>query len=249
MPVAATGISAGFDHSLIGLGLQWDDAKSAGVVHLPFGKAEANARQALGHPEALISRRGVGYLLQMQAVQDAAFIKALDGLRKRIQSEPATRAAAIPSDWKKYAADLDTIKKRFGAMSPDASDAAQTWLRSGVLDPSFAVGQRKAITAKDFAAVTPYLQFVTRGDDKVRENHAALDEFIAATSSDVWAEECAPPLGWNCRCRVIPIPWRTAVRLGFSTVYPRGTSKLQAFRSLGGADPKFPRDLFRLSAL
>lgn len=249
IPIASAGMSAGFDHSLIGLEAEWPEAKSSGIVHLSFDAAEANARQAMGSPYDLILRHGMPALLRLQATQDAAFLRALDGLRDRIRRESVERAAPIPAEWKKYQADLDVIKRRFGAMSPDASDAVQTWIRSGVLDPSFAAGERKAITAKDLAALTPYLQLVTRDDNKVRDNHHALHEFIAATSWQGWIEECAAPLGWNCRCRNIPIFWRIAVRLGFSSVFPRGTSKLQAFRARGGADEGFPRELFVLGGI
>lgn len=249
LPIAASGLTAGFDHSLIGLELQWQDAKAAGVAHLSFDQAEANARQSLGNVETLISHHGMSGLLKLQAIQDAAFLRSLDEVRERIAQENVTRAAPLPDQWKKYKAELDVVKRKFGALSPDASDAVNTWIRSGVLDPSFAAGKRKAITARDLAALTPYLQLYTRDDDKVRDNHFALHEFVAATSWDGWVLEAAPPLGWNCRCELLPIPWRIAVRLGFSTIFPRGTSKLQAFRARGGADKGFPRELFRLGGL
>lgn len=250
LPIAAAGVTAGFDHSLIGLEHQWSDARQAGVVHLDFDKAEANARQELGNVTQLVERRAMGALLKIQAIQDAAFLRALDAAREAISAKAVGRAAVpIPDDWKAYKADLDKIARRFGAMSPSASDAVDTWIRSGVLDPSFAAGQRKAITARDLGGLTPYLQYVTRGDDRVRDNHAALDGFVAATSWDGWVEECGPPCGYNCRCKLIVVPWRVAIRLGFASVFPRGVAKLRAFRARGGADHNFPRGLFALGNL
>lgn len=245
MPAVASVLRSGWEHSLSRIEPQWADAAQHKVVHGPWSEAERDARVELGDVRDLVSHHGRGALLRFQAIQDAAFIRALESAKAKAKEE---RALPIPEDWRKYKADLETIAKRFGAMSPDASDTAEVWLRNGVLPQSFQIGETKAITAKRLRGLNPYLQYVTRGDDKVRDNHAALDEFIAAAAWDGWVEECAPPCGYNCRCRTIPIPWQIAVRLGFSTVFPRGTSKLLAFRARGGADKGFPRDLYRLGA-
>lgn len=243
VPLAASALGAGFDHSLGSLETQWADAKAAGVVHVSFDQAEANARGALGNLRDHVARRAMPALLNLQALQDAAFLRTLDAFRESIAADANRAAFPIPPEWKKYSGGLEKIAKRFGSMSPTAQEAVDVWIRSGVLDPSFAAGQRKALTARDLGGLTPYMQFVTRRDEKVREAHASLDEFIAATAWDGWVVEVGPPLEWNCRCVLARIPWQLAIRLGFSTVFPRGTSKLQAFRARGGADPKFPRTL------
>ena len=51
--------------------------------------------------------------------------------------------------------------------------------------------------------VFPYWQYRTAGDDKVREEHAALDGLILR-HDDPLSERIYPPNGWKCRCYVVP---------------------------------------------
>ena len=65
------------------------------------------------------------------------------------------------------------------------------------------------------------LQYRTQKDDKVRQEHAALDGVTLPPSNPFWAE-FYPPNGWNCRCTVVqgrkskyPVtPHEEAMRLG-----------------------------------
>jgi SPP1 gp7 family putative phage head morphogenesis protein len=49
--------------------------------------------------------------------------------------------------------------------------------------------------------IFPYLRYVTMQDDLVRDEHAALEGYIAAVDDPFWASNY-PPNGWNCRCDV-----------------------------------------------
>jgi len=51
----------------------------------------------------------------------------------------------------------------------------------------------------------PYLQYVTAGDDRVREEHAVLDGVIKRIDDPFW-DIYYPPNGYNCRCDVIQLP-------------------------------------------
>ena len=51
--------------------------------------------------------------------------------------------------------------------------------------------------------VFPYWQYRTAGDDKVREEHAALDGLILRHDDPLW-DRIYPPNGWKCRCYVVP---------------------------------------------
>jgi SPP1 gp7 family putative phage head morphogenesis protein len=51
----------------------------------------------------------------------------------------------------------------------------------------------------------PYLQYVTAGDDRVREEHALLDGMIKHINDPFW-DVYYPPNGYNCRCDVIQLP-------------------------------------------
>lgn len=50
----------------------------------------------------------------------------------------------------------------------------------------------------------PYRQYLTSGDDRVRDSHAALDRLILPATSPFWADH-TPPWDFNCRCDVVPI--------------------------------------------
>ncbi len=58
--------------------------------------------------------------------------------------------------------------------------------------------QRDTARMKDFF---PFLQYVTAGDDAVREEHAALDGLVLRRDDPAWAT-IYPPNGFNCRCMV-----------------------------------------------
>lgn len=49
----------------------------------------------------------------------------------------------------------------------------------------------------------PYWEYRTVGDDKVREEHAALNGVTLAATDTRW-KQIYPPNGWGCRCYVVP---------------------------------------------
>lgn len=49
----------------------------------------------------------------------------------------------------------------------------------------------------------PYWEYRTVGDDKVREEHAALNGVTLAATDPRW-KQIYPPNGWGCRCYVVP---------------------------------------------
>lgn len=48
------------------------------------------------------------------------------------------------------------------------------------------------------------LQYRTAGDDRVRDEHAALDGITLPPSDPFWNENY-PPNGWNCRCTAVQV--------------------------------------------
>ena len=50
----------------------------------------------------------------------------------------------------------------------------------------------------------PYWQYVTAGDDRVREEHRALDHIILKADDPAWSQ-IYPPNGWGCRCEVVAL--------------------------------------------
>ncbi len=78
----------------------------------------------------------------------------------------------------------------------------------------------------------PYWQYTTAHDERVRESHRLLDGkiFLAGDS------EYYPPLGFNCRCTVIPISLRQAETRGITkpdTVTPEMRANLANAEFIG----------------
>ena len=67
---------------------------------------------------------------------------------------------------------------------------------------------------EDQKDVTPYLQYVTAGDDRVRPEHEELEGIIEPVDSPFWTQYY-PPNGWNCRCSVDQISDRQADHAGY----------------------------------
>jgi len=75
---------------------------------------------------------------------------------------------------------------------------------------AYGVGQWAKL--QDVKDAFPYWQYSTRKDHRVRDAHRALEGKIFASED----KQYYPPLGWNCRCTVIPISKRKAQRLGIT---------------------------------
>lgn len=66
------------------------------------------------------------------------------------------------------------------------------------------------------AGSTPYLMFSAVGDQRARESHQELDGVIKKASDPFW-NLYTPPLGYNCRCTIIPLSEDDAKERGVST--------------------------------
>ena len=65
----------------------------------------------------------------------------------------------------------------------------------------------------DIKAVIPCFQFVTVRDDRVRDNHERLDGRVFKVDNPVW-DKIAPPLGFNCRCKLRNVSYAMLKRMG-----------------------------------
>lgn len=72
------------------------------------------------------------------------------------------------------------------------------------LQTSFNAGRWQADQDPDIQEILWGYKYVTAGDDRVREDHAALDGVTLLKDDPFW-QEYWPPNGFNCRCQVIPI--------------------------------------------
>ena len=76
------------------------------------------------------------------------------------------------------------------------------------LKTEYQTAQRSAAQAEKWAkyedqkGVYPNLQYKTAKDDRVRDDHDAIDDVIKAVDDKFW-DKWYPPNGWNCRCYVV----------------------------------------------
>ena len=78
----------------------------------------------------------------------------------------------------------------------------------------------------------PYWQYVTAGDERVRDSHRALDGKIFKTEN----AQYYPPVGFNCRCKARPISNRQAKKRGITgpdIVTPQMKANLQNAEFIG----------------
>lgn len=61
----------------------------------------------------------------------------------------------------------------------------------------------------------PYLQYTTAGDERVRAQHATLNNIVLPVNSSFW-DTYYPPNGWNCRCNVIQLTQDQALKKGIT---------------------------------
>lgn len=60
---------------------------------------------------------------------------------------------------------------------------------------------------KRHSATRPYWQYVTAGDDRVRDDHQAMNGKVFAVDDEVW-NQWYPPCGFACRCTIISLSRR-----------------------------------------
>lgn len=96
---------------------------------------------------------------------------------------------------------------------------------------SVAVGQNSAAYARAWAEkdVIPYVQYITAGDQRVRDTHQLLNNRIFRIN-DEEARRLWPPNGYGCRCEMIQYPYKpdkTAVTTGTQGIALIGGDKFK----------------------
>lgn len=106
---------------------------------------------------------------------------------------------------------------------------AQTIYRT---ETTMAFGAGQYAKLQDVKKRFPYWQYVTAGDERVRDSHKALDGKIFKTQD----AQYYPPVGFNCRCKARPISKRQAKQRGITgpdTVTPEMRANLQNAEFIG----------------
>ncbi len=133
-------------------------------------------------------------------------LKAMqDGITKSVQGDLSRR------DWMR---DTKGLLKEAGwwgekdVLDPVSGDVVTTKFDSARLKLIFDTNTRMANSAGLWERVWrnrsthPYVRYITRGDDRVREAHRAWANLTLPVDHPFW-EQHWPPNGWRCRCRTM----------------------------------------------
>jgi SPP1 gp7 family putative phage head morphogenesis protein len=122
-------------------------------------------------------------------IQDMA---ALDRIHKKV-AEVVTKGR----EWKTVRGELADEMTEF--LGKGAEARAQLLLRTHAFQ-AYATARYQEQTAQ--ADIVPWWQYVTCGDNSVRETHAALDGRVFRHDDEFWGDHY-PPWDFGCRCIVI----------------------------------------------
>jgi SPP1 gp7 family putative phage head morphogenesis protein len=136
------------------------------------------------------------------AIVDAAAEKALgkvDALDALIDNEASATVGGSVID---RAGDADAL-----ASLPGEIEAGLHADRFGesitTLEQQNAQNEARLDASRDLPDIVA-MRYETMMDDRVRDNHAAGEGYMAGVESPVW-ETHTPPLGWSCRCTLVPV--------------------------------------------
>lgn len=138
-------------------------------------------------------------------------LKATDDLdaaaEAAIQNE-LFNAIKMNKSFKDVVASIDiALDDFFDEVSGDGETMAGSRIETAVrtlTSEAYNEGRRSMFMDPDVRGVIAALQYSAILDDRVRPNHAAMDESVYPLESPVW-DEWTPPNGFNCRCILVPI--------------------------------------------
>lgn len=176
------------------------------AFNLPFREAIAAAiRRGVKLPR-------IFYRDLQRSARDHAFtisgIESIDQIRSVLDSlNVALAEGRTFDDWRLMAAaDLGTISK-----------GRQELVFRNAVQSSYSVG--RTVQQRENAQFRPFLIWDAINDSRTRENHAAMDGFVAHIDDPVW-KVWSPPAGHNCRCTRISLTERQALARGYPMPRP-----------------------------
>jgi SPP1 gp7 family putative phage head morphogenesis protein len=193
-----------------------DIASSTRYRHRHFDDSVDGLTLPIGFSTKLPPTNAVDYLRGLTPVTKNTF----DGLSAQYKADAFTVAGTTDVRLiAKVRDELADVLQRGGTEADFEKAVAQMETEAGVeeinafaLDTVFTTNMQKAyslgryeqMTDPDVMSALPYWQYLTVHDDRVRPEHAVIDEFVARAIDPVW-NKIYPPNGFNCRCIVIPL--------------------------------------------
>lgn len=170
--------------------------------------------------EPVPNDQAVAWLRNKPAVAASVFNRLLPELKARAIAIAGVESASIARDVREAiarvpsGADWDKEKRKIAELlhpflaDPEepknkkpARRKAELLLRTHGFQ-SYAVGQHEVM--REQQDVFPWWQYLTMGDELVRQTHSALNKLILPANSPFWLRH-SPPWDWGCRCRKVPL--------------------------------------------
>lgn len=139
--------------------------------------------------------------------------------------------------------------KPFNQLSNEFNKLNSTYNRNYLeAEYEFAVGSSQmAAKWSEFSDSDRYeLQYRTAGDNRVRDEHAALNNVTLPKSDPFWSSY-TPPNGWNCRCTTVEVLKDKYEGDGYLKDSEKAIKKGEAATSQIGKDGKNRLEIFRFN--
>lgn len=183
-----------------------DQLSSAMIECLPNEKAIA----AIGAKPVVLPDTYRKLLPEIKAraftVAGIAHADALQAIRDRIADLPAgedfrTIQGDVASELLPYFVDPDADQETRDKQEGAAVRKAEMLIKQNGFQ-AYSAGMYDVMDRQRDAF--PYWQYITVGDERVRDEHAALNGLTLPADSPFWQTHY-PPWDWGCRCQVVPV--------------------------------------------
>lgn len=167
----------------------FEEALEDFVTRAPVTILDAAERTAARISELYSEGRVLAFVRSAeQAVTDRAASFLADAFAEGLGEREAARGLRLA---------VDSVRQATEAWS---ESYARTVFRTN-LNTAQTAGKFRQASDPVIKAVLPAARFSAVGDRDTRPNHGAADGLILATDNPAWGQ-LAPPLGYNCRCKV-----------------------------------------------
>jgi SPP1 gp7 family putative phage head morphogenesis protein len=154
--------------------------------------------------EVLQARTGMD-LDALQQQYNTQALKVLNNVGQSVERDLSDTITTLIADGAHVKEGIETLNNKFNALglTPRKPFELETVFRTQ-LQLAFGAGKYQAEQDPAVQEILWGYKYVTVGDDRVRENHAAV-EGVTLPKGDPFWQRFYPPNGYNCRCQAIPI--------------------------------------------
>lgn len=160
---------------------------------------------ALDDALQILSQRTGLDLTKLQEQYNTRALRVLNDVSRDVELELEKTFADLISEGVTTRNAIKALGEKFDelGLSPAKPFQLETIFRTQT-QLTFAAGKYQAEQDPDIQEILWGYKYVTVGDDRVRESHAAIDGVTLPKDDPFW-NRFTPPNGWNCRCQIIPI--------------------------------------------